>query len=122
MRTTAVIAFFVAVVVFFAAAPKCLATDDNERPPIEYSRSTPDNCVSQLQARLETGELRLQHDDKVGYLDALLRRWTCRLSRRCSFFPRPACSDTGSRLAHRELFISTTTSMSVSVVRATFWK
>jgi len=54
------------------AASSWLAADENERPPIEYSRSTPDNCVSKLQARLESGESRLKYTDGQGYLPALL--------------------------------------------------
>jgi len=50
-----------------------LAADENERPPIEYSRSTPDNCVSKLQSRMERGELRLEYSDQLGYLPSLLK-------------------------------------------------
>lgn len=50
-----------------------LAADENERPPIEYSRSTPDNCVSKLQSRMEGGELRLEYSDQLGYLPSLLK-------------------------------------------------
>lgn len=46
--------------------------DEFERPPIEYSRSQPDNCVSQLQRRIERGETLLRFDPKFGYLPALL--------------------------------------------------
>jgi len=48
------------------------ATDEIELPPIEYSQSTPDNCVSQLAARLAAGETHLSYDAQVGYLPALL--------------------------------------------------
>lgn len=51
----------------------CLATDEIERPPIQYSQSTPNNCVSSLQARLAAGELSLEYDENVGYLAALLK-------------------------------------------------
>jgi hypothetical protein len=46
--------------------------DEFERPPIEYSRSQPDNCISWLQQRIERGETRLRFDPKFGYLPALL--------------------------------------------------
>ena len=49
------------------------AEDDFERAPIEYSRSTPDNAVSQLQRRLDRAEVTLKFDDASGYLPALLR-------------------------------------------------
>lgn len=53
-------------------ATPCLAIDENERPPIEYSVSTPDNCVSRLQAGLERGDAQLEYNDDRGYLDSLL--------------------------------------------------
>ncbi len=52
--------------------PRCRAADQIEQPPIQYSQSTPDNCVSKLGARLAAGELRLEYDQRVGYLAALL--------------------------------------------------
>jgi hypothetical protein len=48
------------------------AEDEFERPPIEYSRATPDNVVSQLQSRLARGEVRLKFDEEFGYLPSLL--------------------------------------------------
>ncbi|MBX9790512.1 MAG: hypothetical protein K2Y37_16455 [Pirellulales bacterium] len=48
------------------------AGDENEQPPISYSQSTPHNCVSKLQARLDQDELRLDYDEGQGYLRALL--------------------------------------------------
>jgi hypothetical protein len=50
-----------------------LAADENELPPIEYSRSTPDNCVSKLQDLLEGGTAQLKHDDAQGFLPELLK-------------------------------------------------
>jgi len=50
----------------------CLAIDENERPPIEYSVSSPDNSVSRLQARLERGDALLAYNEERGYLDSLL--------------------------------------------------
>ncbi len=53
----------------------CVAAgqDEFERPPISYSTATPDNCVSDLQARLDAGEFRLTYDARHGYLLDLLR-------------------------------------------------
>jgi hypothetical protein len=53
-------------------AAQAWAIDDFERPPIEYSKATPENRVSELARRIETGEVRLAFDDTRGYLDALL--------------------------------------------------
>ena len=57
----------------FIAPSKCLAVDENERPPIEYSRSTADNAVSRLQERLERDELQLKYEGEQGYLSSLLK-------------------------------------------------
>jgi hypothetical protein len=46
--------------------------DEFERPPIEYSLTEPANRISELQARLDRGELRFDHDEHFGYLKALL--------------------------------------------------
>ncbi len=64
--------FLTTAILSAIAASACLAVDENERPPIEYSRSTPHNCVSKLQARLERGESKLEYEDDLGYLRALL--------------------------------------------------
>lgn len=49
------------------------AEDPFERPPISYSQAAPENIISRLQARLESGEARLEFRDKLGYLPALLQ-------------------------------------------------
>ena len=36
--------------------------DEFERAPILYSESTPDNCISRLQHRLDEGEVTLTYD------------------------------------------------------------
>lgn len=51
----------------------CQATDEIERPPIQYSQSTPENGISKLAAQLEVGEARLAYDEHVGYLNSLLK-------------------------------------------------
>ena len=48
------------------------ASDEFERPPIEYSKSTPSNAISRLQEQLDKGEKTLQRDPRLGYLPALL--------------------------------------------------
>lgn len=55
-----------------ALLPACWGDDQFEQPPIEYSRRDPDNCVSQLQARLDGGDLHFEFKDKLGYLSAVL--------------------------------------------------
>ena len=46
---------------------------DFEREPINYETAPVDNPVSQLQARLDSGETKLDFDDRVGYLKSVLR-------------------------------------------------
>lgn len=48
------------------------AQDDFERSPISYSERAPENCVSQLQAKLDSGTLKLGHHAEFGYLPAVL--------------------------------------------------
>jgi hypothetical protein len=45
---------------------------DFEREPIQYSKSKPDNFVSRLIDRVQSGETTLQHDERFGYLKSLL--------------------------------------------------
>ena len=47
--------------------------DEYELPPIEYSRSTADNRVSELQTAIERGEATLRPESRLGYLQTLLR-------------------------------------------------
>lgn len=66
----------IAIVLFFTGpfAPRyCRAEDDFERPPIEYSKSTPNDRITQLQKQLNSGELKLDYDKKFGYLPAFLK-------------------------------------------------
>jgi hypothetical protein len=48
--------------------------DEYEQPPIEYSTSTPHNCVSELQAKLERNSVSLKYEPKKGYLRDLLEK------------------------------------------------
>src|SRR5262249_48320791 len=60
------------LVAWLGAGLPALAADDFEREPISYSKSTPENAVSRLQARLEGGKAKLSWDREVGYLRSLL--------------------------------------------------
>jgi len=46
--------------------------DDFESAPIRYSASTPDNPISRLQKRLDSGKAQLPFDDHFGYLRGVL--------------------------------------------------
>lgn len=63
--------FLVAIPLVFVSGLR--AQDDFERPPISYSASSPENCISRLQDRLDRGDLELQHQDAFGYLPAVLK-------------------------------------------------
>ena len=47
--------------------------DNYEAEPIRYSKSTPDNVISQLQRRLDADKARLKFEDHFGYLRSVLR-------------------------------------------------
>ena len=49
-----------------------IGADEYEQPPIEYSASTPDNRISQLQSAIDRNEETLKRDAKQGYLRDLL--------------------------------------------------
>jgi len=49
-----------------------LAADAFEEPPISYSSSTPDNCISALQSKIDSGKVVLKYDDQFGYLPDVL--------------------------------------------------
>ena len=51
-----------------------MGADEYEQPPIEYSASTPDNCISQLQSAIDRNEETLKRDAKQGYLRDLLEK------------------------------------------------
>ncbi len=55
---------------FIAAVAR--GDDTFEQAPIEYSQSEPANAISQLQTRLEAGKVRLDFDDRFGYLRSVL--------------------------------------------------
>jgi hypothetical protein len=73
MRHSTIVGIPAIALVFAVMATIGLAADENERPPIEYSRSTPDNCVSKLQSRMGSGEMQLEYSDQLGYLPSLLK-------------------------------------------------
>jgi hypothetical protein len=58
--------------IVLAGVATARAEDAFEQPPIEYSRSQPDNGVAKLQSQIERGEVELPFDAKFGYLPALL--------------------------------------------------
>ena len=62
----------VLVLIALAALARTAAAQDFEHEPINYATATPDNCVSQLQAKLDSGQAALTYDPQVGYLKSVL--------------------------------------------------
>src|SRR5262245_59982142 len=56
-----------------AASAASVRADDFDRPPINYATGTPDNVVSQLQKRIDAGDVKLAFTDDHGYLTAVLK-------------------------------------------------
>lgn len=68
--------FRLACAAFLFAAHLCavgtVVADDYDQAPIHYSTATPANCISQLQAKIDRGEVRLRYEDHFGYLRSVL--------------------------------------------------
>jgi len=77
MRVTDMRRFSVAAILILLSAShhagQLRAQDEFEREPILYSKTTPENRVSAVQARINTGELNLTYTPEHGYLPALLK-------------------------------------------------
>lgn len=93
------LAFLTSLLLVASFAAVSAADDDFERPPIEYSASTPDNCVSRLQARVDRGEQKLEYSKKQGYLPALLKALDVPISSQMLVFSKTSLQR--SRIAPR---------------------
>ena len=69
LTTTAVM---VMIGCFVAADQPPSPTALREHPAIAYSRSAPSDPIAQLNARLQKGDVRLEHDARTGYLASVL--------------------------------------------------
>jgi hypothetical protein len=47
--------------------------EDLDRAPINYSSAPADNAITRLQKQIDSGKVKLAHDERFGYLPALLR-------------------------------------------------
>jgi len=65
--------WLIAIALLCGCARAAFGIDEFEQAPINYSQSTPKNRVSQLQSRLDRGEVKLSRDDRFGYLASLLQ-------------------------------------------------
>ena len=71
------------------------AEDDFELAPILYSASTPDNPVSRLQTRLDSGATTLTWDDTVGWLTSVLAALEVPTSSQTLVFSKTSLQQTG---------------------------
>lgn len=64
------------LILAIVTSPKlpAFAIDEFEQPPIEYSGSTPQNCVSTLQTALDRGDISVEYEPTFGYLRDLLKQ------------------------------------------------
>lgn len=53
-----------------------LAAEDFDREPINYSKGTPANSVTELQTKLDSGKVQLTYHPERGYLDSILNALT----------------------------------------------
>lgn len=65
-------AFLLATLSWITLSSLLAAVDDFEKPPIDYSKSQPENCISRLQQKLTVGSAKLNYDERFGYLPSLL--------------------------------------------------
>ncbi len=74
--------------VFCIVAPARADSDDLDREPINYKTSRPDNAVSKLQQRLDSGKAKLAFADDHGFLPAVLKRLEIPLSSQILVFSK----------------------------------
>jgi hypothetical protein len=55
------------------AADVACGQEDFEQAPIEYSAAPPSNRITELQSRLDAGELELKYEPELGYLRSVLQ-------------------------------------------------
>lgn len=72
MRVPAILSFvFAALPLFYT--DNLRGDDEFEREPILYSQSTPNNRISRLQQKLDSGEITLTHEGDKSYVRSLLK-------------------------------------------------
>ena len=72
MRVPAILSFALATLPFLHA-DNLRGDDEFEREPILYSQSTPNNRISRLQQKLDSGEITLTHEGDKSYVRSLLK-------------------------------------------------
>jgi hypothetical protein len=64
-----------------------------EEAPIHYSKTPPDNIVSQLQKRITAGDVQLSFEPKTGYLRSLLEQFDLPISSQVLVFGKTSLQD-----------------------------
>lgn len=64
--------FVLAILAMLTLSSSLFAGDDFDREPINYATATPDNVISRLQARLDSGAAKFEFEPHFGYLRSLL--------------------------------------------------
>lgn len=89
MWTARALGLLASVLVFGFGMPfSAAAQDDFEGPPIEYSKSVPDNPVSRLQQSLDRRDAVLTHEGAHGYLRSVLQALQLPISSQSLVFSR----------------------------------
>src|SRR5436189_194642 len=84
MHATRTIALLLAFTISFSS----LLADDIEHDPIHYSKSTPNNIISQFQERLSSGKTTIRYDDDTGYFKGVLQELKIPLSSQVLVFSK----------------------------------
>ncbi|GAA4420602.1 hypothetical protein [Bremerella cremea] len=64
---------WLSIPLLLVAATLLLAQDPYDEPPINYSETSDDNPIAELQKRLDDGSAQLDYDEEHGFLQAVLK-------------------------------------------------
>ena len=112
----------VTVLVLLLRAGSAFGQLEFEREPILYNSTPLNDCVTDLQRRINGRQVTLAHDDKHGYLPALLKEFKIPVSSQMLVFRRPVSSCGGFLRTVRGRCTSATTRTSVGSRTATSWR
>lgn len=79
---------YIAILLFCSQGLGSLVADDIERDPINYSKATPVNKITQVQAHLNSGKVIIRYDNDTGYLKGLLKELNIPLSSQVLVFSK----------------------------------
>ncbi|QDV58304.1 hypothetical protein [Rosistilla oblonga] len=84
---------------FAVPSPANAQTDTYESPPIDYHKASVQDRITQLSAKIESGELQLQFDRQHGYLESVLEALDVPISSQTLVFSKTSLQR--SRIAPR---------------------